>query len=110
MAELKIAAQRSPAANKLRQIYGCQMVYFQTKNPNLGKFWRVLLWKVSVFCFTYFMAIISWSFGKYIFHFGSGNPGHVSEENGATFRPRNPNYRMPLSGWPDVYVKKSPKM
>jgi hypothetical protein len=19
---------------------GCQMVYFQTKNPNLGKFWR----------------------------------------------------------------------
>jgi hypothetical protein len=21
---------------------GCQMVYFQTKNPNLGKFWRAL--------------------------------------------------------------------
>jgi hypothetical protein len=21
---------------------GCQMVCFQTKNPNLGKFWRVL--------------------------------------------------------------------
>jgi tRNA(Met) C34 N-acetyltransferase TmcA len=21
---------------------GCQMVYFQTKNPNLGKFWRIL--------------------------------------------------------------------
>jgi hypothetical protein len=21
---------------------GCQMEYFQTKNPNLGKFWRVL--------------------------------------------------------------------
>jgi hypothetical protein len=21
---------------------GCQMVYFQTKNSNLGKFWRVL--------------------------------------------------------------------
>jgi hypothetical protein len=22
---------------------GCQMVCFQTKNPNLGKFWKVLL-------------------------------------------------------------------
>jgi hypothetical protein len=21
---------------------GCQMVYFQTKNPNLGKFWRAI--------------------------------------------------------------------
>jgi hypothetical protein len=25
---------------------GCQMVCFQTKNPNLGKFWRVLQWKM----------------------------------------------------------------
>jgi hypothetical protein len=24
---------------------GCQMAYFQTKNPNLGKFWSVLQWK-----------------------------------------------------------------
>jgi hypothetical protein len=32
---------------------GYQMVYFQTKNPNLGKFWRVLQWKMLV----YFMAI-----------------------------------------------------
>jgi hypothetical protein len=31
------------------------MAYFQTKNPNLGKFWRVLQWKILV----YFMAI--WS-------------------------------------------------
>jgi hypothetical protein len=23
---------------------GCQMVYFQTKNPNLGKFWRAFNW------------------------------------------------------------------
>jgi hypothetical protein len=22
------------------------MVYFQTKNPNLGKFWKVLQWKM----------------------------------------------------------------
>jgi hypothetical protein len=28
---------------------GCQMVCFQTKNPNLGKFWRVLQWKILVF-------------------------------------------------------------
>jgi hypothetical protein len=32
---------------------GCQMVCFQTKNPDLGKFWRVLLWKILV----YFMTI-----------------------------------------------------
>jgi hypothetical protein len=28
---------------------GCQMVYFQTKNPDLGKFWRVLEWKMLVY-------------------------------------------------------------
>jgi hypothetical protein len=27
------------------QEQGCQMVYFQTKNPNLGKFGRALEWK-----------------------------------------------------------------
>jgi hypothetical protein len=32
---------------------GCQMVYFQTKNPILGKFGRVLLWNILL----YFMAI-----------------------------------------------------
>jgi hypothetical protein len=25
---------------------GCQTVCFQTENPNLGKFWRVLQWKM----------------------------------------------------------------
>jgi hypothetical protein len=30
---------------------GCQMVYFQTKNPNLGNFWRVLQLKILVFVF-----------------------------------------------------------
>jgi hypothetical protein len=34
---------------------GCQMANFQTKNPNLGKFCRVLQWTMLV----YFMAI--WS-------------------------------------------------
>jgi hypothetical protein len=28
------------------------MVCFQTKNPNLGKFWRVLLWKILVHLMT----------------------------------------------------------
>jgi hypothetical protein len=27
----------------------CQMVYFQTKNYNLGKFWKACQWKMSVF-------------------------------------------------------------
>jgi hypothetical protein len=34
---------------------GCQMAYFQTQSPILGKFWRVLQWKILV----YFMTI--WS-------------------------------------------------
>jgi hypothetical protein len=25
---------------------GCQMVYCKTENPNLGKFWRALEWKM----------------------------------------------------------------
>jgi hypothetical protein len=28
---------------------GCQMVCFQTKNPNLGKFWRALDWKMFIY-------------------------------------------------------------
>jgi hypothetical protein len=31
----------------------CQMVYFQTKNRNLDKYWRALQWKMLV----YFMDI-----------------------------------------------------
>jgi hypothetical protein len=41
---------------------GCQMAYFETKIPNLGKFWRVLQWKMMVYLIAilvYFMAI--WS-------------------------------------------------
>jgi hypothetical protein len=34
---------------------GCQMVYFKTKNPDLGTFWRASEWKILV----YFTAI--WS-------------------------------------------------
>jgi hypothetical protein len=31
------------------KVNACQMVCFQTKNSNLGKFWRVLLWKMLVY-------------------------------------------------------------
>jgi hypothetical protein len=46
------------------------MVCFQTKNPNLGKFWRALDWKM----FIYFVAIwnILWRFGivyEHLVHF-----------------------------------------
>jgi hypothetical protein len=74
------------------KVQGCQMVYFQTKNTNLGKFWSFSQWKMmihvmtiwsvltpfGIFCVrsVHFMAI--W----YIFpRFGmlqqekSGNPG-----------------------------------
>jgi hypothetical protein len=36
-----------------RRVQGCQMVYLQTKNPDLGNFWRTFEWKVLV----YFMTI-----------------------------------------------------
>jgi hypothetical protein len=40
---------------------GCQMDCFHTKNPNLGKFWKALEWKMLVCIFygqmVYFMAI-----------------------------------------------------
>jgi hypothetical protein len=37
----------------LSSLQGCQMAYFHTQNPYLGKFWRVFRWKT----FLYFMAI-----------------------------------------------------
>jgi hypothetical protein len=54
-------------ALKLSWDQGCQMVCFQTKNPNLGKFWRRALdWKM----FTYFMATwnVLWIFGIFSDH------------------------------------------
>jgi hypothetical protein len=47
-----------PFSFKTRAIFsrrkqGCQMAWFQAKNPTLGKFWRALDWKM----FTYCMAI-----------------------------------------------------
>jgi hypothetical protein len=48
---------------------GCQMVCFQTKNPNLGKFGMALEWKKLL----NFMAIwsILWRFGIFYDHFGT---------------------------------------
>jgi hypothetical protein len=42
------------------------MVCFQTKSPNLGKFWGALDWKILI----YFMAVCSilWTFGKIYDH------------------------------------------
>jgi hypothetical protein len=47
---------------------GCQMVYFQTKNTKLGKFWRPLDWKMLI----YFMVIwnILQTFGIFYRHLG----------------------------------------
>jgi hypothetical protein len=32
-------------------LQGCQMVYFQTKNPYMGKLWRALKWVRLVYSF-----------------------------------------------------------
>jgi hypothetical protein len=75
------------------------MAFFQTKNPNLGKFWRYVQWKIlvkfiAIWSFyghlVYFVAFgyILWLFGIFFPRFGklhqekSGNPArqwHVSQ-------------------------------
>jgi hypothetical protein len=57
-------------------LHGCQMAHFETKNPNLGKFWRVLQWTMLVYfivmvnfiAFFDFVAIwdIFWLFGVFL--------------------------------------------
>jgi hypothetical protein len=77
-------------------IQGCQNVWFQTKNPNLGKFWRALDWTILI----YFSAIwnilapfgifyghlVQFVFVWYIFsgfgtmcHEKSGNPDGITK-------------------------------
>jgi hypothetical protein len=87
------AAVANLATKGLDPTQGCQMASFQTKNPNLGKFWRSLEWKMLVYFYdhqeyltaiwyVYLMDIwyILWSFGIYFSRFGmfyrvkSGNP------------------------------------
>jgi hypothetical protein len=59
--ECQCVAELEHAWTHLPQLQGCQMVCFQTKNPNLGKFWRVLgrLENVNIFygLLEYFMEI-----------------------------------------------------
>jgi hypothetical protein len=64
---------------------GCQKVYFQIKNPNLGKFWRALKWKMFVYFMTIWNGIVC---GHLVYFFPfwyvwtkkkSGNPAnHLS--------------------------------
>jgi hypothetical protein len=42
---------------------GCQMAYFPTKNPDLGKFWRVLQWNMLVYNMS--ISSILWIFGLF---------------------------------------------
>jgi hypothetical protein len=58
---VSIAAMRCIIWGNLIHSQGCQMVYFQTQNPNLDTFWRSLEWNV----FLYFMVIwnILWPLG-----------------------------------------------
>jgi hypothetical protein len=46
---------------------GCQMVYFQTKNPSLGKFWSVLEWKMLILCCHLVDVTVIWNI---LWHFG----------------------------------------
>jgi hypothetical protein len=55
------------------------MAYFQTKNPILGKFWRVLQWKMFSIIYghlVYFM-FIWYNFSRFgmLYQENSGNPG-----------------------------------
>jgi hypothetical protein len=62
----------------------CQKVYFQTKNPNLGKFWKVLQGKMLVFLcpFSLFyghlvhLVVIWYIFARFgmLYREKSGNP------------------------------------
>jgi hypothetical protein len=41
--------ERSVSLVVVERKQGCQMVYFPTKNPNLGKFKRAFDWKMSTY-------------------------------------------------------------
>jgi hypothetical protein len=75
---------------------GCQMIYFKTKNTNLGIFWRALEWKMLVYftatwynlwpfgiCNVWPFGFSLWSFGIYFLILvcldreKSGNPAAV---------------------------------
>jgi hypothetical protein len=84
----KLSCRNAASSDQLRE-QGCQMVYFQTQNPNLGKFWRAFKRKRLVYSMADWN--ISRPFGNlaaiwYIHpHYGtlcqerSGNPVRESE-------------------------------
>jgi hypothetical protein len=43
-----ISSVQRKQCDQMGRKQGCQMAYFQTKNPDFGKFWRVLQWKMLV--------------------------------------------------------------
>jgi hypothetical protein len=55
---------------------GCQMVYFQTKRPNLGKFWRDLEWKMLIYFIVFWNILRSCdvSYGHLVFGIGNFPP------------------------------------
>jgi hypothetical protein len=48
-AKIKNRPNDKNSGHLARRLQGCQMVYFQTKNPNLGKFWRTLHRKILIY-------------------------------------------------------------
>jgi hypothetical protein len=42
--------QKTLLKQLLTQVQFCQMVCFQTQNPNLGKFWSAIAWKMLIYC------------------------------------------------------------
>jgi hypothetical protein len=48
------------------QTQGCQMVCFQTKNPNLGKFWRAFDWKMFYTYILWPLGISYWDLGYFM--------------------------------------------
>jgi hypothetical protein len=86
----RLAASALPQLWSSCLLLGCQMGYFQTKTPNLGKFCRALDWNTLI----YFIAIwnIVQTFGLFYDHFGtycyiwyifSGNGIMFNEKSGS---------------------------
>jgi hypothetical protein len=89
---------------------------FQTQNPNLGKFWKVLQRKMLVFFMTKWYML--WLFGICIFpRFGmlyrekSGNPGHdlCMYARDLSGRHRAQRFSVVGAGLPDLSWYNMPK-
>jgi hypothetical protein len=93
--------------SRLTDIRGCQMAYFRTRNPNLGKFWRNLelqMFIYSVCHYEYFTALwyILWHFGNFCGYLVHDYPlWYVLPR-----KIRQPSWHL---GCPDAFVKSRPK-